>query len=864
MPGEFPHLILAEVRHGPARLHGGGEKNDQAELNKKNRKQHAANLLQGIGQIAGHAQKVSVERAAQGLPPIPGGTPFLVKVTDGQMLEFLAEKLGLEVVAEYEDGFVVVAATDLDFKLLKDMVASFTQEEWGSTQTANLLTVYDDASRDRLEKVLAPTLLAQWPFADDAILVLDVSVQTAGLAESLGTRPTEPRKNESPEAFGARVMEWEAERDRILVKWEDTRIEREEGLDTLVKFYGGTFLSSFVDAAGGENTVVDFPDSFSARIQMSGRGFKDLIQNFPNLFEVTESDELRIPAAEAAKAKEDEDFTLIAPSANAPAVCVIDSGIQEGHRLLQPAIDAGHSRSFLPGVSATDVADYFGPAGHGTRVAGAVIYPREIPVTGTAEAPCWVQNARLLDNGGHIPAALYPPAALRQIVAHFRGTARRTRIYNHSVASNGPCRVRRMSTWAAEMDWLSYQHDVLFIQAAGNISGSSTVPGTPGVRQHLAEGRDYPAYLREPSSRISNPAQSLQALTVGSIAAEAFATGDRRSIAAALEPSAFSRSGFGMWNSIKPEVVEFGGDYVRDGATPPLLTRPPEVCPDLVRSTLIEAGPAHARDDVGTSYAAPKIAHLAARLAALYPEHSSLLYRALIVQSARWPAWAESAPSSQRLEILQTMGYGVPDITRATENNDFRVTLITNGVFELGPGDAAIFEVPIPAEINRPGLERTIRVDVTLSYAAQPRRTRRARTGYLGTWLDWIASRRNESAEDFRARAFTGAGDPSDEDNQSIPWQLERLPHHGVIRGVSRNGGTIQRDWAFLKSYELPSTLCIAVRGHTGWASDTIDSKAKFVVAVGFEAVDGDLPIYVPVQMEIEARIRERSALRTS
>src|ERR1043165_3626012 len=102
MPDAFPHLILAEVRHGPARLTGGGETNEQAELNKKNRKQHAADLLNGVAQVAGRAQRVSAERAAQGLPSIPGGTPFLVKVTDSQILDFLAEKLGLEVVAEYE------------------------------------------------------------------------------------------------------------------------------------------------------------------------------------------------------------------------------------------------------------------------------------------------------------------------------------------------------------------------------------------------------------------------------------------------------------------------------------------------------------------------------------------------------------------------------------------------------------------------------------------------------------------------------------------------------------------------------------------------------------------------------------------
>jgi len=37
---------------------------------------------------------------------------------------------------------------------------------------------------------------------------------------------------------------------------------------------------------------------------------------------------------------------------------------------------------------------------------------------------------------------------------------------------------------------------------------------------------------------------------------------------------------------------------------------------------------------------APKVAHIAAHLQNLFPAASPLLYRALIVQSARWPGWA--------------------------------------------------------------------------------------------------------------------------------------------------------------------------------------------------------------------------------
>jgi hypothetical protein len=77
------------------------------------------------------------------------------------------------------------------------------------------------------------------------------------------------------------------------------------------------------------------------------------------------------------------------------------------------------------------------------------------------------------------------------------------------------------------------------------------------------------------------------------------------------------------------------------------------------------------------------------------PEHPTLLYRALIAQSARWPEWAENMLTElrqpnlnpQRREtllgdvsrVISVIGYGVPSEQRATVNTDFRTTFITDG-----------------------------------------------------------------------------------------------------------------------------------------------------------------------------------------
>ncbi len=550
------------------------------------------------------------------------------------------------------------------------------------------------------------------------------------------------------------------------------------------------------------------------------------------------------------------------PPADAAAVCVIDSGIQEEHRLLAPALDRDTSHCFLPDTPPDRVADYVRPGGHGTRVAGAVLYGEEVPRSGQPALDLWVQNARVLDDNCSMPVELFPPAAIRAVVQHYNGGPRRTRIFNHSINATGPCRTRHMSAWAAEIDALSEQRDILVVQSAGNLYATASAPQC-GVQEHLAAGREYPAYRDEPACRVANPAQSLQALTVGSVAYGAFEDAGWRSVASEhTHPSAFSRSGFGMWGVIKPEVVEFGGDNLRTAGTPATVGTPAharDCYPDLVRSTMYPPGPAADRDEVGTSFAAPKVARIAAKLQEVLPAENCLLYRALVVQSARWPEWARTAPAAEQLGVLRRIGYGLPDIGRATTNTDHRTTLVASGDpqapdqdLRIKAGECHMFQVPIPEAMRRPGTEYDILIEVTLSYVAQPRRTRRNLRRYLSTWVDWKSSKLREPIERFRLRAMKDQDEEEDlAQGTPIPWMLDANPNWGTIRGVKRSAGTVQKDWAVVKSNQLPDDFCIAVVGHKGWSRDP-DSSARYALAVSFEVVGREVPIYEEVRVVVE------------
>lgn len=399
-----------------------------------------------------------------------------------------------------------------------------------------------------------------------------------------------------------------------------------------------------------------------------------------------------------------------------------------------------------------------------------------------------------------------------------------------------------MSPWAAEIDKQSYENDVLFIQAAGNIHRSV-------ISAYIRAGYQYPDYLDKELSRISDPAQSLFALTVGSVAIRDYENEDSLALGGKDEISSFSRTGPGIWDVIKPEVVEYGGtDVINKRSDYPILTTPSEVCPELLRRS--PEGPAYARDAIGTSFSTPKVAHIAAEIEKIFPSATALLYRALIAQSARWPDYSLGLDNNELGVLLRRIGYGIPNLDRATHNNEYRITLITPSNLEIGEDEAHIFSIPIPEQLNSVGEDYTILVEITLSYAAAPRRTRRRPKSYLSTWVDWCCSRIGENSEVFARRVFeTGA---SIEDDGNFSWMLGEAIDRGKIHGFSRKIGTLQKDWCTINSNQLSDAFCIAVRGHKGWGSLF---KAKYSLAVSFEALDQDIPIYEPIRTMIEVEV---------
>lgn len=854
---KFQHLPLPFVAKGTAKIHGGGKTGPRTQAHKDNRQAHCDTIS---GQIKGATESV-VQRLSQRppeAPALPAGIPLVLEVDPGLPLDKLRQYFDFEIVLEDEDGYVIVATQDAELTKLQKMVDEFVGKVHGSATAASIYRVDDDPEQaTRLQKILSETLFDTWSTIENhAVWIVDVGVECTGTQEIKKLPKRGVR--DSDQDWAKKQRDWSDQRVSAYEQWDDLKETREEEVKSIVDGYGGEILQ-IVD--GSAFDTAQLPDSFTIRLRLSGIGLRDFVLNYPYIFEVVEPDDIELPQGSDDEGNDGDEpvTTVLSPQADAPTVCVIDSGIQESHRLIQSAIDSENSHSYLP--ENPSVADEVSAGGHGTRVAGAVLFGERVPTEEAFQAEVWIQNARVLNADCSMPDGLLPAALLEAIVERFHVGGTHTRIFNQSINARTPCRLKHMSSWAAAIDLLSFVHDILVIQSAGNVSSRTLLPANPGIEEHLNAGRAYPDYLTELSFRVSNPAQSFQAITVGSIAYGAFKNEQWTSLATRLgDASAFSRSGLGIWGVTKPDVVEYGGDLLisnsGDTGTP---TVGREQYPELVRSTL-NGGPAFDRDQVGTSFAAPKVTRIAAALQRLLPNDPTLLYRGLIVHSARWPEWVyESADTFDRLLAMRMFGFGIPDIERATSSSPYRSTLISQGVQTICPNEAKVFQIPVPPELRQQGDNFDIQIQVTLSYAAQPRRTRRGRRRYLSTWLEWKTSNLREPLSSFRQRMFKDDdSSTASSTGTSIPWVIKDQKQYG-IEGVSRSTGTVQKDWAVVKSNELPENFCVAVIGHKGWSQDP-ETEAKFSLVVSFESVTQELEIHEQLEVAVNELVVELEA----
>ncbi|MBT0812831.1 S8 family peptidase [Litoribacter ruber] len=814
---QFPHLKFFQVVEGKSRGFGGGSESETTTHIKSHRREHVEFLTTSID--SNRRKWLEDFSQREGLAPLdPDVQPILLEINPKKLKEtgFNLLNYNIEIISENDDGYVVAASLD-NLYALEEKINGFLEKQYGTGNVAEFWNIIEgNRTSWKPEHILSETLFEEWSEIQDST---DYHLEV-GIAFD---RPTPKEPDISQKGGVARHQKYCGnleERDNLL-------LERQSHFEEFISHYGII-----------ESSYIELEDSFSCEIVISGKGLKDLVINYPFVFEVNEKDEIEIHTSDPGTSL-GESLDILPPDEDSPIIGVIDSGIQENHRLLEGAIRS--SISYIPTDPST--ADFVNPNGHGTRVAGAILYPTGIAgLTSPYTLPTFLRNIRVLDSTNSL--SHHYPASLLQRIIEDDGDCQ---LFNLSISSKAVFRKKHMSSWASAIDELIHHEGVNFVLVTGNIYRDS-------IKQYLADGLEYPVYLSQPFCRIANPGQSAFAITVGSINSAEFEDQDWLSLGREGEVSPFSRIGLGIWDMTKPDVVEFGGGLVVSKNSIRHISQKEELSPELLRSTL-NGGPAISKDEVGTSFAAPKVTHILAQLKKLYPSENHNLLRALLVQGARLPRGYFREPD---LEHIKFLGYGLPSLERVTRNTEHRITFYNTS--KIKAEQAHVYKVDIPEILRKPEDDFEILIEVTLAFTSKVRRTRQRLKSYLATWLDWESSKLEESYDQYKSyvlREIEGTNTEYDSDARrrlnGLPWKLGGQTNHGEIKDLSRTNSTVQKDWAIIKSYELPEELCIAVKAHKSW--DKNQEEVPYAVTFTIEVLGANIPIYEVIKIENETVI---------
>jgi hypothetical protein len=402
--------------------------------------------------------------------------------------------------------------------------------------------------------------------------------------------------------------------------------------------------------------------------------------------------------------------------------------------------------------------------------------------------------------------------------------------------------------WAATLDNLARELDIVVVVSAGNYDHQ----GANGASADDVR-RGYPHYLLDPVARIIEPATGANVLTVGAIAREGLPFQSERNpdhvapipIAGPDQPAPFTRSGPGVRKAVKPELVDYGGNYTYDP-----LTNRVRHDPGLSMVSLNwRCPPGHLFAlDCGTSFAAPCVAHLAAQVLAAYPDASANLIRGLLVHSAMLPAGTESMPLHPK-HHRHLYGYGQPSFERALFSTDNRVVLIAES--ELPLDYFHVYAVPIPVEFREAKGKR--RITVTLAFDPP---VRHQRAEYLGSDMCFRLIRGESLNRVVDVYRQPGQGQKK--------AALEKSSHNCTLAPSSRlrDTGTLQHGvWHVSQGRMLAhdEPLYLVVRNDRGWQRGE-EVRQRYAVVVSLEHDAPMIELYNVVRQR--TRVSQRARLR--
>jgi hypothetical protein len=558
---------------------------------------------------------------------------------------------------------------------------------------------------------------------------------------------------------------------------------------------------------------------------------------------------------EQAAAVKDLVGRLAGPDRQDVAVCVLDTGVTQANPLIAPALEPNDAQAYDPAWPGGD------SRGHGTNMAGTALYGDLTPlITSDGAIPLThrLESVKILPDQGENEPRLYGAITKESIARAEVQAPNRRRAVCLAVTSDLGTNRGRPSSWSAAVDQLCFDEAArrLVLISAGNI-------------RYGISRADYPA--RNEAEPIENPAQAWNAISVGAYTEKAtlvdhtYAGWEPIAPVGGLSPSSRTSVSWEKKWPIKPDVLLEGGNWAVLGDQ--------SDCPDDLGILTTHRDPTTRYFDIfgDTSAATAMAGNLAARIIAAAPDRWPETVRALIVHSAEWSSamrqqFDAAVSEQQKRVVLRKYGYGVPNYQRAILRTLNDLTLIAED--ELQPlwrddkdgkiksRNMNLHQLPWPrAELE--GLAETdVELRVTLSYYVEPNPGERGwlrRHRYASHGLRFAVKRALETTDDFRQRinAAVAAEEAGIE-------PIAAGPDNWVLGSRIRDVGSIHSDFWRGTAAELAQRSAIGVYPIGGWWKENPSHQryarsVRYALIVSIRAVNGEVDIYTPVQVQIAA-----------
>jgi hypothetical protein len=541
------------------------------------------------------------------------------------------------------------------------------------------------------------------------------------------------------------------------------------------------------------------------------------------------------------------------PNSLSPAVCMLDTGVNSKHPLLERFFSPNSVHAYDPTWGGHD------DDGHGTGMAGISAFGGELPELlsgrGRLELMHQLESGKILPPTGQVNEPHLYGAVTAGTIARVEAAApNRQRVFALATtaldASDG-----QPTSWSAEIDRLAAGvdddgHRRLFFTAAGNLRGENAGLGYRHQNERMG---------------IEDPAQSWNALTVGAYTDMAMHDDVQdgwRCIAKPGELAPTSRTSCPwprQW-PLKPDVVMEGGN---------LTISPDGTSTDAPLGLSLLTTAHNTRQRLfswasDTSAATAAAARLGALIRAHYPGLWDETVRALIVDSAEWtPAMRrelDAAGLSQDVERrLRCFGFGVPNLERACWSAGNALTLIVQDELQPFDGNASkemhLHKLPWPTPELRALGSTPVEMRVTLSYFIEPSPSRiwTRRHRYASHGLRFAVQRPAESPLHLKKRVNAAAR----EENEEV---ATGDPHGWLLKPNLRSKGSLHHDRWTGTAADLALREHFAIYPVVGWWRERLAlqrsrSKARYAFVVTIRTPGTDVDIYTPVANAVRVPI---------